>query len=432
MNKLKDSGIPWIGQVPEHWDKASIKNLFHLVSGATPKSDNSNFWNGDVRWVTPADYCSDDHYVSQGRKNISKEGCASCATEVVPANSLIFSKRAPIGAVAIAASPLCTNQGCISCLPKEFAHSNYFYYLFRIATREFENLGSGTTFLEISASNFANFKIPLPPLSEQESIATYLDKKCGEIDELIEVEQQMIYDLEAYRKSVITEAVTKGLKPDVPLRDSGINWIDRLPAHWAERKISSLYNGIGSGTTPTSSNPLYYAEKGFNWLQTGDLNNGIIENTTKKITALAFKDFSSLKLYPQGSIVIAMYGATIGKVGKLNIETSTNQACCVLPPCTEINNSFAFYVFLGGKQALINSANGAGQPNISQDIIRTFRIPVPPLSEQQEIADYLDTKCAEIDELIKVKQEKIETLKQYRQSLIFEAVTGKTLITNNA
>lgn len=205
---LRPSGIDWIGNIPEHWKVAPIKNSFILYAGATPKTERAEFWDGDIVWITPADYKTDDHFIKEGRKNITKEGLASCATGIVPIDSLIFSKRAPIGTVAIASIPLCTNQGCISCVPKSISHSNYFYYLCRIATSEFEILGSGATFLEISSSNFANFKMPLPPLSEQQAIADYLDWKCAEIDGLKVKLTKKRETLKELRQSIISEVVT--------------------------------------------------------------------------------------------------------------------------------------------------------------------------------------------------------------------------------
>lgn len=205
---MRPSGIDWIGDIPAHWKVAPIKNSFILYAGATPKTERAEFWDGDIVWITPADYKTDDHFVKEGRKNITLEGLASCATEIVPIDSLIFSKRAPIGTVAIASIPLCTNQGCISCVPKSISHSNYFYYLCRIATSEFEILGSGATFLEISSSNFANFKMPLPPLSEQVAIADYLDAKCAEIDGLKAKLTKKRETLTELRQSIISEVVT--------------------------------------------------------------------------------------------------------------------------------------------------------------------------------------------------------------------------------
>jgi len=206
---LRPSGIDWIGNIPSHWEIAPVKYSFNLFAGATPKTEKAIYWDGEIIWITPADYKTDDHYISKGRKNITKEGLASCATEIVPINSLIFSKRAPIGTVSLAKTPLCTNQGCISCVPKSATNSNFFYYSCRIATKEFEMLGSGATFLEISSSNFANFKMPLPPLTEQQAIADYLDKKCAEIDGLKAKLSKKRETLKELRQSIISSKIAQ-------------------------------------------------------------------------------------------------------------------------------------------------------------------------------------------------------------------------------
>lgn len=178
------------------------------------------------------------------------------------------------------------------------------------------------------------------------------------------------------------------------LKNSGVAWLGEIPAHWEVKKLTYIYNKIGSGTTPTAGMPKYYEDGMINWLQTGDLTDGVITKTSKKITPKALADFSTLKMYPQKSLVIAMYGATIGKVGYLNIETTTNQACCVLAVPKGIVNKFAFYFFLGVKPNIISLSYGGGQPNISQDLIKSLRIPIPPIEEQTAIASFLDRKTA--------------------------------------
>ena len=154
---LKDSGIEWIGDIPEHWNIIKTKNAFKIISGATPKTDNMTYWDGEITWITPADYKTEDRVIKSGKRNITLAGLNSCGTSIVPENSIIFSKRAPIGLVAINIVPLCTNQGCISCIPKSFVNSKYFYYLMSVLTEWFELFGSGTTFKELSTNNFANF-----------------------------------------------------------------------------------------------------------------------------------------------------------------------------------------------------------------------------------------------------------------------------------
>ena len=207
--KLVPSGIDWIGEIPEGWKVFALKWLMELYAGATPKSDNENLWDGDIPWITPADYKTEDIFVSGGRRNISQKGLESCATTILPKGSIIFSKRAPIGLVAINSEPLCTNQGCIGCIVNQSrALNKYYYYTLSIFKEQFELYGSGTTFKEISATKFADFIVPVPPLLEQQEIVRYLDDKCSEIDKLIDVKQQKIEKLKDYKKGVIYEAVT--------------------------------------------------------------------------------------------------------------------------------------------------------------------------------------------------------------------------------
>lgn len=206
-------------------------------------------------------------------------------------------------------------------------------------------------------------------------------------------------------------------------KDSGVEWIGEVPSHWEVMKTSLAFHGIGSGTTPSTSKKEFYDDNdGYYWLQTGDLNDGLINDTSKKITKLAISQ-CNLKFYPIDSIVIAMYGATIGKVGILGIKTATNQACCVLPANKNMNSKFAFYEFLACKPALLVSAIGGGQPNISQDVIRKQKIAIPPLLEQNIIANYLDNKCSEIDNVISAQQKRIALLQELKQSVITHAVT---------
>lgn len=205
---MKDSGIEWIGEIPESWNCKKIKYAFSLVAGATPKSGNEEYWDGDIIWITPADYTTEDIYIYEGHKTITTEGLNSCATTMIPEESIVFSKRAPIGLVAINKVPLCTNQGCISCIPKKDIDSKFYYYVMSAFTKEFDLFGSGTTFKEISAEAFANFVLPNTRIEEQIEIAEYLDLKCQEINDLISSNNATIEKLKEYRQSVIYEAVT--------------------------------------------------------------------------------------------------------------------------------------------------------------------------------------------------------------------------------
>ena len=162
MREMKDSGIEWIGEIPADWNVKKLKHTFAISSGTTPKSDNLEYWDGDTPWVTPADYKTEDKYVYHGRKFLSEAGLNAANLQLLPVNSIIFSKRAPIGAVAITGAKLAINQGCISCVPATECDIRYYYFMLSICTEQFNLLGSGTTFKEISSKDFGNFTVPAP------------------------------------------------------------------------------------------------------------------------------------------------------------------------------------------------------------------------------------------------------------------------------
>ena len=206
--EMNDSGIEWIGKTPLTWTIVPLKYSFDIISGATPDSTNSGLWDGDVIWVTPADFKTKDYYVFSGHRNISTLGYKSCSTTIVPVNSIIFSKRAPIGSVVINKTELCTNQGCLACIPKGKANVKFFYYIMSVCEDIFNLYGSGTTFKEISAAVFGNMRFQNPPIKEQNAIVDFLDSKCSEIDAMISSKEKQINTLDTYKKSVIYEYVT--------------------------------------------------------------------------------------------------------------------------------------------------------------------------------------------------------------------------------
>lgn len=186
----------------------AIKHIFKVISGSTPSSDNPNYYDGDISWITPADYKTEDVYVENGKRNITIDGYNSCGTSIIPANSIIFSKRAPIGLVAISKKDLCTNQGCLSCVPKKDLNIKYFYYQMSTLQENFELEGSGTTFKEISQDKFKNYKLKYPDINQQNKIVDYLDNICSRLYQVIDYRKQIIEKLEEYKKSLIYECVT--------------------------------------------------------------------------------------------------------------------------------------------------------------------------------------------------------------------------------
>ena len=206
---MKDSGVDWIGKIPFSWSVIRLKQLFNIYSGSTPRSNESLFYDGDIVWVTPADYKTDDVFVLDSKRKITAAGLKSCNLTIVENGSLIISKRAPIGTVAMAGTNLCTNQGCLSCTPKNMLiNTKFYYYVLSVVGRELDILGSGTTFKEISYTNFGNFNIPYPSYRIQNLICAYLDSISNNITSINEKHINKISLLRKYRQSMIYEYVT--------------------------------------------------------------------------------------------------------------------------------------------------------------------------------------------------------------------------------
>jgi type I restriction enzyme S subunit len=202
---------------------------------------------------------------------------------------------------------------------------------------------------------------------------------------------------------------------------SGIDWIGEVPKHWRKEKIFRAAELITSGGTPRSGNDEYY-EGDIYWIQSGDLNDSYVIETEKKITQEGL-DNSSAKLFPAGTLLVAMYGATIGKLGIQTMEAATNQACCGIYPTTRIDLKFLFYFFHAVKDKYLSDSYGGGQPNISQSVIKQTYFFVPEKSEQLAISTYLDKTCAYLDRVLEIKRKQIENLQQQFKSIVQHTVT---------
>lgn len=419
-DSYKDSGVKWLGKVPRHWEILPGKAVF---SENKVKNDNNT-----EKFVLSLSY---------GRIIPKKD-----LTEgLVPENYSAYQIVEP-GYIIIRCTDLqndkvslrtgfVKNHGIISgaylgLKTKSCFLSQYMHLLLHVwdITKELYRYGSGLR-QSLSWNDIKYLNIPIPPREEQEAIVSYLDNVTAKIDEAIEAQQKMIDALNERKQIIITRAVTKGLNPDAPLRDSGIDWLGQIPAHWEIVRASFVFPCIGSGSTPSSGNEKYYSlSSGYPWIQTGDLNDNILNTASKYITEKAMKDVR-LYVYPKGSIIVAMYGATIGKTSLVNFATTVNQACCVLPPNKKCLSQFALYYFQASKSILLQSANGGGQPNINQQLIRRHKILIPPINEQSEICEYINRQTKALNKSIINCEQMISLLQERKQIIINEVVTGK-------
>lgn len=437
-SEYKDSGVKWIGEIPEHWKMPRLKMLTSFHNG-----DRSvNYPSGDDFVDDGIPFCGADSlcglYVDLNyARFITDKKYKLLGGFKIRKNDILYTLRgSTIGKNAMALFSEGTVASSLMGIRKTTNRliSNYLLYTLNSICEENQRnvLINGSTAPNLSAEDVGIFFIPLPPLPEQETIVTYLDTKVAKIDEYISIAEKKIAALEELKQTIIAEAVTRGIHKEVPMKDSGVKWIGMIPEHWKKNKIMRLFSHIGSGTTPKGD--LYYTDEsnGIPWINSGDLNYGFLTKCNKYITEKALNDISTLKKYPINTLMIAMYGASIGKYAISHIEGCTNQACCALYGIKdELNLTYASYLMGPCKQKWIEESFGGTQPNISAEKIKQTWLPLPPLPEQQEIVTYLDSKVANINQLCQAERSQIEKLKEYKQRLISDVVTGKVKVTND-
>ncbi|EAL3842527.1 restriction endonuclease subunit S [Campylobacter upsaliensis] len=434
MRVYKPSGIEWLGEIPQGWEIKKLKyigEIFGGVTGKTIKDFSKEYKLNFKPYITFTNVCNNAvinpdlmEYVFIDSKEKQNK---------VLKNDILFLQSSETfedvgkSAIYLNDDEVYLNTFCKGFRIEREAYPMYLNYLLSSLSykRYFMSVCSGFTRINLRQEHFLDIPLILPPLQEQKEIAEFLDKKCEKIQNYINKKQKLITLLQEKKQALINEVVTKGLNPNIEFKNSGIAYLGLIPHHWEVARSGLIYKNISSGTTPQSDNDEYYKNGNIFWINSGDLNDSVLTNSKNKITQKAMMAYSALKISPKGSLIIAMYGATIGKVSILGIDACTNQACCVLCESKYLNTRFVFYYFIAKRQDLISMAYGGGQPNISQDIIKNFKIPLPPLQEQKQIANFLDEKCEKINSVIEKTKKQIELIKEYKNTLINEAVCGR-------
>ena len=425
--EYKDSGIEWIGRIPKDWKVIPHKRLMRKIKELCPEYKGEDIISLTMNGVIVRDLNAG------GKMPTSFDGYQY----VHPGNLLMC-------LFDIDVTPRCVglirNEGLTSPAYSQFVlyegvYGPYYNYLLRYMDDEkcllhlSKNLRSSLT-----EDDFGQIPTVFPSFLEQKMIAEYLDEKCGEIDSLISLQEKMITQLTDYKQSVITEAVTKGLDSNVELVPSGIDWIGDVPEGWKLARMdyicSVITDFVASGSFESlRENVPYLDTPDYAMLvRTADLSGTARSDKRVYISEHSYIFLKNSNLFGE-EIVLPNIGASVGDVymvpAGLYEKMSLGPNSIMLK--TKYCDRYYYYYYYGepGKRSVINMCQSTAQPKFNKTELRSLRVLLPPLEEQRAIASYLDGRCAEIDALISLKQQKIETLKDYKKSLIFEAVTGK-------
>ena len=418
MRAMKDSGIPWIGKIPEGWniDRLQVA-LQEIVEKNSPIKTDYILSLTNNRGVIP--YTDKGDVGNKSKDNLEEYKVAYPNTIVANSMNIL------IGSVGI-----CDYYGCVSPVYYVFQATEkgslrFFNYImssepFQKHLRQYAN-GILEIRLRLSSSNILKRYVPFPSLAEQQRIAEFLDMKCAEVDEMIALQEQIIEELKAYKQSVITEAVTKGLNPATPMKDSGIKWIRQIPYHWNIVAPKALFSQRKEKATEGQRQLTSSQQYGIIY------QDEYCEITGNKVVAV-IKDFDILKQVQAGDFVISMRSFQGGLEYSTKSGSISSAYVMLIPNLNYVYPRFYRWLFksicyinaLQSTSNMVRDGQAMRFSNFAQ--VPLYQV---PLKEQESIADYLDEKCADIDSLIQTKQSKIDSLKEYKKSIIYEYVTGK-------
>jgi len=416
--EYKDSGLPWLGEVPGHWQILRLKSAAKILMGQSPSSQDCSdkpigapFLQGcaefGVRTPKPRQFCSS-------------------APKIAPSGAILLSVRAPVGRLNLSDQEYGIGRGLCAVVPQQAILSvPYARYSIEAGVDGLMVFSTGSTYGAVSVGDVGVQPFPLPPLEEQAGIVRFLDWANGRLERAIRAKRKVIALLNEQKQAIIHRAVTRGLDPTVPLKDSGIPWLGQIPAHWEVRRLGRLAR-VFNGTTPSRAVPSYWSNGSIPWLSSGKVNDHVINTPSELITARALAE-CSLSIVPSGALLMGLIGQgrTRGMCALLAIDACISQNLAAVVPGPVLSNQFLYFALVACYDDIREFGRGGNQAALNCEIVGRLPIPVPPLEEQTSIGQSLSSEISQLLPVENTIKREIELLREYRTRLVADVVTGK-------
>ena len=425
--EYKDSGVEWLGEVPAEWNSSPLKHIASFSSGGTPSKENKEFWDGDVPWASAKDLKVEN--LADTADHITQDAVLAGAATLIPASSVLVVVRGMILAktfpVVRTLVPMAINQDLKGIRPKANVDGKFLAWLLRGSASEsllrLDEAGHGTKALRMDA--WSSIQLPIPSLEEQTAIAAFLDRETAKIDALVAEQEKLLTLLAEKRQATISHAITKGLDPDVPMKDAGVEWLEEVPAHWEVGNLKRFAEIIDC-----KHHTVEFLDDGLPIVSIRELRDNRIDLSNAKLTSPSEWDFLREGRIPQQGDLIFCRNASVGAVGYVGDEQAPfcmGQDVCLIRPQTK-NRFMHFQVTC---RAVTNQIEallvGATIRRANVEEIRNLVVTWPPAVEQGAIAIFLEAETARLDALTAEATRAIALLKERRTALISAAVTGK-------
>lgn len=410
-----DSGVEWIGAIPKHWNIARVKEQATLINGFPFDSKKFSYEKG-IPLVRIRD-------ISKSETVVRFDGDVP-HDSIIDNGDILIGMDGDFNVNEWKGGKSALNQRVACIRSKDKVLQKFLFYSLPFNMKLVNDVTYYTTVKHLSNSDILRTNIALPSNAELQRIVKFLNNETARIDSLIQEKKSFIKLLQEKRQALISHVVTKGLDDNLKMKPSGVEWIGDIPEHWESGSLS-YYGSVTSGSTPDRTNETYW-DGNIPWVKTGEIRYNIITEAEEGVTDKALSD-TSIKRSPKGTILMAMYGQgnTRGRVAILGVDAAYNQACAAISVDKRLTNTFLFNFYIAAYQYLRLEGNLTSQTNLNAEIIKKFKIVVPPINEQKRIVGYLNEKLKSYENLRDETIRSIELLKEHRTALISAAVTGK-------
>ena len=423
--------IPWLRHIPKHWTRARMKHgLANIIGGGTPDTYNPDYWSDGIGipWVAISDI-SNQSLLTKTAKFISEAGRQSKGMQIIPSGTLLISIFASLGKTTLLGIDATVNQAILGLIPSAHLERNYLSYVLADAERYISYYSSSNTQENLNLTKIRNLPLLLPPLPEQLVIADFLDRKTAQIDTLIKKKQRQIELLQEHRTALINQAVTKGLNPDAPMKDSGVEWLGEVPAHWKIARIKHISLNMISGPFGSSLTKDMYTKNGF---RVYGQEQVIPADFTIGDYYISEQQYFEMKRYAVSPSDVLI--SCVGTFGKIAVVPNDVEPGIINPRLIKVspNRNLVAPNYLGEAlsskltfEQLERVSRGGTMGVINLGLLSEILIPLPPLDEQEEILYFLKNKKTKSKITQRNIDNQISLLNEYRTAIISEAVTGK-------
>ncbi len=425
--EYENSRIEWADRTPKHWDAVHLRWIAKIYAGGTPSKAIEEYWeNGSVPWINSGEV--NQGLICEVSTYITEVAYKNSSAKWIPKNALVMAlagQGKTKGMIAQLAIDATCNQSMAAIVPHDLQGSRYFFWWLHSNYQNIRNMAGGDLRDGLNLELLGDIVCPIPGKEEQKSIAAFLDHETAKIDALIEKQQRLIELLKEKRQAVISHAVTKGLNPNAPKKDSGVEWLGEVPAHWAIRKFGYISMVVRGGSPRPAGDPALFNGDYSPWVTVAEITKDDEIYLTETETFLTKKGSEQCRVFSKGTLVLSNSGATLGVPKILSIDANANDGVVGFEDLT-LSHEFAyFYLSTLTDDLRERIKQGSGQPNLNTDIVKAISVPVPPIQEVESVIESIKNSREQFNALIEKAKNGIELLQERRTAIISAAVTGK-------